>query len=79
MVICPVGLSYSWEAGWGCGWARGGRNQILASSTGAEGAVAVAALRALSHDLPVDVLGIVRVDVASPATAVGNLRCSHCR
>lgn len=56
----------------------GGKESKLTSTSSAVGAVAVAALNASADDLAVDVLGVVLLDVAGAATAVGNLGTGHC-
>jgi hypothetical protein len=56
----------------------GGRGRDkLTSSSDAVGAVAVAALRAGPDDRAVDVLGLVGVDVAGAAAAVGDFGSGH--
>lgn len=45
---------------------------MYTSSTGAVCSIAVATLGTSSDDLTIDVLGIVDIDVAGAATAVGN-------
>ncbi len=51
---------------------------LLTSASGAVRAVAVGADIALAHDLAIDVFGVVRVDVACAAAAVGYFRGRHC-
>jgi hypothetical protein len=60
-----------------CRWAGEAETIQLTSSSDAVGAVAVAALRAGPDDRAVDVLGLVGVDVASAAAAVGDFGSGH--
>lgn len=59
---------------------REGRSgmECLTSATGAERSITVAAFRAGSNDFSVNVLGVVGIDVAGAATAMGYFGSCHC-
>lgn len=75
--LCPFVVV---AKGVGDGYGREDRcgMECLTSATGAERSIAVAAFRACSDDFSVNVLGVVGVDVAGAATAVGYFGSCHC-